>query len=402
MFQKLQIKNWHTSPEAVVGPIARLLVGRFANHFRDSPTAFNLILPDGSAQPVGRGAPSFRIHLKTNRALRALASIDSGRIGDAYVAGDLDIDGDMLKPFELRNSMGDVHPLITVWRFLQPALFGQLYTNKDAISAHYDIDPGFFLSFLDPETPCYTQGVYADDAETLAVATLRKFDYVYTGCRLKPGAHILEVGPGWGAWFEYAWRRGVKCTGITISQTSADYLRARAALLGADWEILMSDLLAYQTERKYDAVVIMGVMEHLPQYKPVLEKLMSVLKPGGRLFIDASACTKKFELSSYMVKYIYGGNHSFLVLHDFLEKLAQTPMRVVDLFNDRYSYFLTFQQWARNFDQNQELVIERFGEFNYRRFRLYLWGAAYEFLSRSLDCYRMIIHNPEYGSSDKS
>ena len=37
---------------------------------------------------------------------------------------------------------------------------------------------------------------------------------------------------------------------------------------------------------------------------------------------------------------------------------------------------------------------ERFGEFNFRRFRLYLWGAAYEFQSRSLDCYRMIIERP--------
>jgi len=69
--------------------------------------------------------------------------------------------------------------------------------------------------------------------------------------------------------------------------------------------------------------------------------------------------------------------------------------RALEIFNDRYSYFLTFQQWARNFDANRALVVERFGEFNYRRFRLYLWGAAYEFLSRSLDCYRMIIAYPK-------
>ena len=62
------------------------------------------------------------------------------------------------------------------------------------------------------------------------------------------------------------------------------------------------------------------------------------------------ACTRKYELSSFMVKYIYPGNHSFLVLHDFLEKLARTPLCVLEILNDRYSYFLTFQQWARNFD----------------------------------------------------
>ena len=109
------------------------------------------------------------------------------------------------------------------------------------------------------------------------------------------------------------------------------------------------------------------------------------------MFLDGSACTKKFELSSYMVKYIYGGNHSFLVLHDFLEKMAKTPFEVLEIQNDRESYFLTFQQWARNFEENRDSVIARFGDFNYRRFRLYLWGAAYEFQSRSLDCYRMIL-----------
>ena len=77
-----------------------------------------------------------------------------------------------------------------------------------------------------------------------------------------------------------------------------------------------------------------------------------------------------------------------------MTSLPATPLRVLEIFNDRYSYFLTFQQWARNFDANRAFVVERFGEFNYRRFRLYLWGAAYEFLSRSLDCYRMVIHYP--------
>ena len=61
---------------------------------------------------------------------------------------------------------------------------------------------------------------------------------------------------------------------------------------------------------------------------------------------------------------------------------------------------VTFQQWARNFDQNRQEVIARFGEFNYRRFRLYLWGAAYEFLSGSLDCYRMIIELPVFPGED--
>jgi cyclopropane-fatty-acyl-phospholipid synthase len=204
------------------------LLARFAGQFATSPVPFEVTLPDGAIQRFGQGSPSFHVALKNGQALRAINSLDEGHFGDAYLAGDIDIEGDMLRPFELRRSMKDFHLLTAAWRFIQPLLFGQVHTNRRAITAHYDIDPQFFLSFLDPKTPCYTQGVYEDPGETLDVATLRKFDYCYEKCRLKPGDHILEIGPGWGAWFEYASRRGVKCTGISNSQVSIDYLNHRA------------------------------------------------------------------------------------------------------------------------------------------------------------------------------
>jgi len=371
------------------------MLGRFATQFTVSPVSFDVVLPDKAIQRFGREAPSFRVIIHNRRGLRAIRSIDEGRIGDAYLAGDIDIQGNMLRPFELRSSMRDLHLFVGAWRFIQPLLFGQVYTNKRAIGAHYDIDPEFFLSFLDPKTPCYTQGVYENSSESLSIATTRKFDYCFQKLKLKTGDHLLEIGPGWGAWFEYASRRGVNCTGISNSRMSIEYLSARAKQLGFDWELITGDFLQLKTSRKYDAVVIMGVIEHLPDYARVLEQFIAVLKPGGRIFLDASACTKKYELSTFMVKYIYGGNHSFLVLHDLLKKMERTTLRVQEMFDDRVSYFLTFHQWAQNFENNRNDVIRRFGEFNYRRFRLYLWGAAYEFLSRSLDCYRMIILKPE-------
>ncbi len=378
------------------------LVDRILRRFAQSSTPFEIVFPDSRRQRFGEGPPSFTVTLRNRQALRALASMDEGQVGDAYVAGHLDIEGDMLRPFEIRRSMGDRHLAIALWRFIEPLLFGQVRTNQRAISNHYDIDSDFFLSFLDREHPLYTQGMFSGPEDTLAAATLRKFDYCYEKLKLKPGDHILEIGPGWGAWFEYAARRGVRCTGLTISRESEEYLRRRAAGLGQDWSVINCDFLAYETAEKYDAIVIMGVIEHLPQYDAVLRKFVSLLKPGGRIFLDGSACTTKYELSTFMVKYIYGGNHSFLVLHDFLTEMARTPLRVRELHNDRFDYFLTFRQWATHFERNRQAVIARFGEFNYRRFRLYLWGAAYEFLSGSLDCYRMIIEYPIFPDGDGS
>lgn len=369
------------------------LLGRFISRFSKSPVPFEMILPNGSILHFGQGVPSFRLALKNRRALRAIASLDEVRFGDAYLNGDFDIEGDMLSLFQLRASMEDVHPLTTAWRFVQPLLIGQVQTNQRAITAHYDVDAEFFLSFLDPNTPCYTQGVFEDPSETLDVATLRKFDYCFEKCQLKPGDHLLEIGPGWGAWMEYASRRGVKCTGITNSHASVEFLRRRGLQLGFDWDVIHADLLEYDTDRKYDAIIVMGVIEHLPQYDLVLDKIQFLLKPARYLFLDGSACTKKYEISAYMTKYIFGGNHSFLVLSDLLDAMSKKYLDAIEITSDRESYFLTFQQWARNFDRNSDFVIERFGEFNYRRFRLYLWGAAFEFASRSLNCYRMVVRS---------
>ena len=393
MTDTLNLGTGTAAPDAK--PAKRSLLGRFAAQYANISTPFEVHLPDGSSQRFGQGAPTFQLSIRSDRGLKAVASLDEGKIADAYLSGDIDLDGDMLKPFELRGSMKDFHFVTEAWRYLQPLFFGQVHTNKQAISAHYDLDSEFFLAFLDPITPCYTQGVYESADETLDVATLRKFDYCFEKLKLKPGDHILEIGPGWGAWFEYASARGVKCTGISISKESIRFLTEKGKKLGRDWQVIESDLFEYSPGIKYDAIVIMGVIEHLPDYMRVMKKFMTLVKPGGRVFLDGSACIKKYELSSFMVKYIYPGNHSFLVLDDLLNKVAKTPFQCEEVFNDRMSYYYTFVQWAKNLDAHKEMLVAKFGDFNFRRFRLYLWGASYEFLSRSLDCYRLILQLPE-------
>jgi cyclopropane-fatty-acyl-phospholipid synthase len=82
------------------------------------------------------------------------------KFADAYLAGDIDIDGDMLRPFELRHTMGDLHPLMTAWRFLQPLLLRQVRANKAAITSNYEIDADFFLSFLDPRLLLHAEGFH--------------------------------------------------------------------------------------------------------------------------------------------------------------------------------------------------------------------------------------------------
>ncbi|MGB2931225.1 MAG: class I SAM-dependent methyltransferase, partial [Methyloceanibacter sp.] len=340
------------------------------------------------------GKPEFSVGLRNERALKALRTLDEGDIAEAYLQGDIDLEGDMLKPFTLRTILDDRHPLVAAWRFIQPLLFGQVYTNKQAIASHYNADPKLFLSFLDPVFPAYSQGVYASDDEPLSRALERKFDWAMEKCELGPGKRVLEIGPGWGAFAGHALQAGVRFTGVTNSEVSQSYLRSKLANFGDQFDIQLTDFYDYEPEEKFDAIVIMGVIEHLPDYERVLKKFDALLKPGGLVFLDGSAALKKYELSTFMVRHIYPGNHSFLVLDDLLNKLAKTELELMEVQNDRWSYFLTFKQWALNLEANKDYVQRTFGDFEYRKFRLYLWGATYEFLTRNLDCYRLILSKP--------
>ena len=358
-------------------------------------TPFSIRLPGGGTRTVGNGEPEFHIDLHNERAIKALWTLDEADVAETYLQGDMDIEGDMLKPFALRASLDDSHPLVAAWRFIQPMLFGQVYTNKQAITSHYNLDPKLFLSFLDPVFPAYSQGIYDNDDEPLSKALERKFDWAIEKCGLEPRKRVLEIGPGWGAFAGHALLSGIKYTGITNSEVSRSFLRDKLANFGDQFDILLTDFYDFEPAEPYDAVVIMGVIEHLPNYEKVLKKFFRLLKPGGLVFLDGSAARTKYELSTFMVRYIYPGNHSFLVLDDFLNKLNKTEFECEEMHSDRWSYYLTFKQWAENLEANKDAVIERFGEFEYRRFRLYLWGATYEFLSRNLDCYRLILSKPD-------
>ena len=358
-------------------------------------TPFSIELPDGTKREVGEGAPQFHVGLRTDRAVKAVASLDEANISEAFLQGDIDLEGDMISPFALRASLDDRHPIVAAWRFVQPLIFGQVFTNRAAISSHYDLDPKLFLSFLDPVLPAYSQGVYASDDETLEAALRRKFDYAVEKCELGQSTRVLEIGPGWGAFASHALPRGIDFVGLTISEVSQTFINDKLSQFRDSFKIVLQDFLEYDTKEKFDSIVIMGVIEHLPNYERVLKKFDSLLKPGGLVFLDGSAARKKYELSTFMARHIYPGNHSFLVLDDFVNKVAKTPFEMLEILNDRHSYYLTFKQWAENLESNKDAVIREFGDFEYRKFRLYLWGATYEFLSRNLDCYRMVLYKPK-------
>ena len=404
----LQVEPQGPAPSAITRGTdrsSRKLVETFrARSMGPHVPRFELELPDGAlytfgAQPgiAGECVPErarFRIRVRNQQGLRALSSFDEARTAEAFLNSDVDVDGEMLAAFELRKFFVDRHPLWSLWRFIPPLLFGQVASDKQGIPRHYDYGDEFYFSFLDRDVRLYSQALYTSETDTLEQAARHKLDYILEVCRLRPGADVLDVGAGWGSFSCYAAARGVNVTMMTLAHKQYECLTrlARNSSAPGRLEAVRESIYAYAPAKRFDAIVLLGVMEHLPDYAGLCRQFDALLKPNGRVYMDFSAIRKKYASSSVAYRHVFPGNHSPVVLPELLAAANASTFEPIAVHNDRHSYFLTLSAWARNLEAARDRLIPEFGARTFRLFQLYLWATAHA-LGRdgSLESYRVVI-----------
>jgi cyclopropane-fatty-acyl-phospholipid synthase len=368
---------------------------------------FELRLPDRTAHSIGDGGePAFTVRIVTDKGLAAMAAFDELRVAEAYMDGDLDIEGDLLTALKLRPVLGDPHPLKYLFStYVEPLLFGQVGRDKKWIKSHYDVDPNFFLLWLDSGLRAYSHGFFEADDESLEAGMERKFRYAFDACGIKPGHRVLDIGGGWGSFLQFAGEQGVHVTSITISEESEKIMQELIRRRGfASCEVVKEHFLEYRLphdREPFDAIVNLGVTEHLPDYRCTLAQYERLLKPGRRVYLDAYSGARH-GMPSFISKWVFQGNTSPLCLEKYLTEVARTPFEVVVIKNDRHNYFLSCKKWAENLETKRDEVIARWGKHLYRRFVLYLWSAANSFETGTLSAHHMILQLPAPASAPRA
>ena len=158
--------------------------------------------------------------------------------------------------------------------------------SRRNISAHYDLGNDFYAQWLDGSMT-YSAALFDGD-ESLTRAQERKYQRMLEQIDPKPGEHILEIGCGWGGFAEYAARRGMRVTGLTLSQEQLDFARRRIAAAGlADRvELKLCDYRDF--DQTVDHIVSIEMFEAVGQeYWPgYFATLMRCLRPGGRVALQ--------------------------------------------------------------------------------------------------------------------
>lgn len=278
-------------------------------------------------------------------------------------------------------------------RFVQPLLRGQVKSDEKWIAEHYDYEQDFYLLWLDTRHRCYSQAVFERDDEPLEDAMTRKLDFAIQAVGARAGDRVLDIGGGWGAFTQHAGQRGIRVTSLTISRASEAFLRALIERERLPCQVRREHFYEHAAAEPYDAIVNLGVTEHLPDYRASLKKYGELLKPGGKLYLDASATRRKGGHAAFLEKYIYPGNGALMCLHEYLAEVARSPFALRGVWDDNHSYALTLRHWATRLDAAREEIERRWGKELYRKFQIYLWGAAEGHRTERNQAYRMVLEN---------
>jgi len=112
-------------------------------------------------------------------------------------------------------------------------------------------------------------------------------DWIYKLIRPYLGERVLEIGAGHGELTERL-VQGRFVTATDLSKRCVEELQARYAGM-ANVDVRHADIAALDDDRRYDSVVLINVLEHIPDDLAALKDLRALLKPGGRLIVFSPA-----------------------------------------------------------------------------------------------------------------
>jgi cyclopropane-fatty-acyl-phospholipid synthase len=339
---------------------------------------------------VGGGASPTRVVFHDEAAFRSMARQDALALAEAYLRGDIDVEGDLTEVMKIAEIM-DFGP--SWWDrlrlALRLALRNRIAYDRESIAFHYDRPPEFFLPWFD-RWRSYSHGFYASPHDSLEDAQARKLQYAVDALDLKPGSHVLDMGAGWGCFLEYAGLRGIHVHGITISRQQHEFVRRLIDAKGLPCTIELVNLFEYRPRRRFEGAVFLGTFEHVPEYGRVIRFLAEHLEPRARLYADFSSVHQGFVLGAFMKKHIWPGAIQYVATPRLVRELTRAGFNVHELADDTLSYACTVRDWGDALEAQRDALAARFGEPAVRAFLLFLRGSWYFLRTNKTQAYHLV------------
>lgn len=402
---------------------------------------FDIRFWNGTVLP-GDSEPRLTIVINSPGAVRRMFRLPIElAVGEAFIRGDWDVEGDLFAAFNLMNeitrairSPSDWVALARLYRALPndtmvnattrgPAdLVGPLHSkerDRAAIRYHYDVGNDFYALWLDRRMN-YSCAYFRTGGEDIDTAQEAKLEHICRKLRLQPGERLLDIGCGWGGLGIYAGQRyGVNVLGVTLSEQQHALANERIAAAGLTGRVAV-ELMDYRDlgDTQYDKIVSVGMFEHvgrshLPEYFTHTYRL---LKPRG-LFLNhgiSMAYPQTKQNRAVWRRFLEGtvlGSGQFVGHYVFpdgeLEPVSEVNLmaeaagfEVRDVENLREHYALTLRHWLARLEAHRDQAVRLAGDTVYRTWRLYMAGSAVSFESGGINVNQTLLAKPALGAAN--
>jgi SAM-dependent methyltransferase len=146
----------------------------------------------------------------------------------------------------------------------------------------------------------------------------------------RPGARILEVGPGYGRLPAAIQELGVEFgdyLGLDLSEQNVAHLRERfAAEPRMQFEV--ADAESWTSDRRFDVVISSLTFKHIyPTYEKVLRNLGAHLEPGGKAVFDLIEGRRRYFRGETYIRWYTKRQAELLAQRAGLEVVAFDSVR---------------------------------------------------------------------------
>jgi cyclopropane-fatty-acyl-phospholipid synthase len=339
----------------------------------------------------------------------------------AYVAGDVDIEGDIFELFRLQERipsphfgprelarivrslrLRDLRPLRPPPEEMPKRRFGLHTIRRDAESVqhHYDVSNRFYELVLGPAMT-YSCALFDPPEANLAEAQAAKHELICRKLGLQPGMRLLDVGCGWGAMARHAaTHHGVEVVGVTISPAQLEWGRARVEADGlADRIDLRLQDYREVTDGPFDAISSVGMFEHVgaERMQIYFERLHELLAPGGRLLNHAISRPADqppgIDADSFVGRYVFPDGELIEVgtVVTAMQRAGFEARHVEDL---REHYARTLRHWVANLEEHWDEAVAEVGANRARIWHLYMAGSSAGFEADRIQIHQVLGVKP--------
>jgi cyclopropane-fatty-acyl-phospholipid synthase len=232
----------------------------------------------------------------------------------------------------------------------------------DANAQHYEVPAAFFALVLGPNRK-YSSCFYKEPASTLQEAEEEALRQTAEHAELADGHSILELGCGWGSLSLWMARQFPNSPVVAVSNSNSqrEYIETEARKRGlTNLRVITSDMNVFAPEAQFDRIVSVEMFEHMMNWRELMTRVRSWLKPDGRFFMHifthraGAYLFDRADGEDWIAQHFFAGG--VMPSHHLVRQYA-------DLFavekEWRWSgthYQRTALDWLANFDANSDQI----------------------------------------------